>query len=84
MEDMHRRMAEVDVLVAPTRAPNLVTVSNLTGHPSLTLPSAVREDGTPVSLTFTGRLFDEAAILTLGKRFQDEVGLHLRRPPRFS
>ncbi len=84
MEEMHRRMAEVDVLVAPTRAPNLVTVSNLTGHPSLTLPSAVRENGTPVSLTFTGRLFDEAAILTLGKAFQDEVGFHLRRPPRFT
>jgi Asp-tRNA(Asn)/Glu-tRNA(Gln) amidotransferase A subunit family amidase len=84
MEDMHRRMEEVDVLVAPTRAPNLVTVSNLTGHPSLTLPSAVREDGTPVSLTLTGRLFDEASILTLGKAFQDEMGLHLRRPPEFS
>jgi Asp-tRNA(Asn)/Glu-tRNA(Gln) amidotransferase A subunit family amidase len=84
MEDMHRRMEQVDVLVAPTRAPNLVTVSNLTGHPSLTLPSAIREDGTPLSLTFTGGLFDEASILTLGKAFQDEVGLHLRRPPSFA
>ena len=31
-----------------------------------------------------GGLFDEASILTLGKAFQDEVGLHLRRPPSFA
>ena len=77
-------MADVDVFVGPTRAPNLTTVTNLTGHPSLTLRSGFREDGTPVSLTIVGGLYREADILTLGRAFQNEVGLYRRRPPRFS
>lgn len=84
MDDMAERMAGVDVLVAPTRAPGLVTATNLTGHPCLTLPSAFREDGTPVSLSLIGNLFQEAPILTLGKAFQDEVGVYRARPPLFS
>jgi len=84
MEAMAERMADVDVFVGPTRAPNLTTVTNLTGHPSLTLRSGFRADGTPVSLTIVGGLYREADILTLGRAFQNEVGLYRRRPPRFS
>jgi Asp-tRNA(Asn)/Glu-tRNA(Gln) amidotransferase A subunit family amidase len=84
MEAMAERMADVDVFVGPTRAPNLTTVTNLTGHPSLTLRSGFRADGTPVSLTIVGGLYREADILTLGRAFQNEVGLYRRRPPLFS
>jgi Asp-tRNA(Asn)/Glu-tRNA(Gln) amidotransferase A subunit family amidase len=84
MEDMARRMDGIDVLVTPTRAPGISTITNLTGHPSLTLRSGFRENGTPVSITLVGGLFGERHLLTLGKAFQDETGLHRSRPPLFS
>lgn len=84
MEDMARRMEGIDVLVTPTRAPGVSTVTNLTGHPSLTLRSGFRENGTPVSITLVGGLFGERHILTLGKAYQDETGLNRARPPLFS
>jgi Asp-tRNA(Asn)/Glu-tRNA(Gln) amidotransferase A subunit family amidase len=36
--------------------------------------------GTPVSLTFLGRLYGEAKMLALAKAYQDATDFHLRRP----
>jgi Asp-tRNA(Asn)/Glu-tRNA(Gln) amidotransferase A subunit family amidase len=36
--------------------------------------------GTPVSLTFLGRLYGEAALLTLARAYQEATGFHTRRP----
>jgi Asp-tRNA(Asn)/Glu-tRNA(Gln) amidotransferase A subunit family amidase len=73
----------VDVVVAPTFSSQLL-MSNLTGHPAVILPSGFRADGTPVSLTFLGKLFGEAELLLVAKAYQDATGWHLRRPPAVS
>ena len=54
-------MNTVDVIVTPTGAANLsqLVATNLTGHPAVILPNGFRDDGTPVSLTFLGGLFQE-------------------------
>jgi len=36
--------------------------------------------GTPLSLTFLGRLYGEAKLLALAKAYQDATGFHLRHP----
>ena len=36
--------------------------------------------GTPVSLTFLGRLYGEAALLTLARAYQEATGFHTKRP----
>lgn len=36
--------------------------------------------GTPVSLTFLGRLYGEAALLTLARAYQEATGFHRKRP----
>ncbi|HKQ96289.1 MAG TPA: amidase [Candidatus Polarisedimenticolia bacterium] len=36
--------------------------------------------GTPVSLTFLGRLYGEAALLTLARAYQEATGFHTRHP----
>src|SRR5690606_2074808 len=52
---------DVEVIVTPTSASghSQLVATNLTGHPAVILPHGFREDGTPVSLTFLGRLFGE-------------------------
>jgi Asp-tRNA(Asn)/Glu-tRNA(Gln) amidotransferase A subunit family amidase len=75
-------MKTVDVIVTPTGAANLsqLVATNLTGHPAVILPNGFREDGTPVSLTFLGGLFEEAKLLTVARAYQEATGFHLRHP----
>lgn len=43
MEIMHRVFASVDALVGPSFAGSMLTITNMTGHPSLTLPVGFEE-----------------------------------------
>ncbi len=72
-------MQRVDVIVAPTNGPQLIA-TNLTGHPAVILPHGFREDGTPVSLTFLGRLFGEEAMLRVAHAYQKATTHHLKHP----
>jgi Asp-tRNA(Asn)/Glu-tRNA(Gln) amidotransferase A subunit family amidase len=49
----------------------------------VTVPNGFEDDGTPVSISFIGKLFGEAELLAAAKAFQDATGFHLRRPPEF-
>ena len=75
-------MRTVDVIVTPTSAANLsqLVATNLTGHPAVIVPNGFRDDGTPVSLTFLGGLFEEAKVLAVARAYQDATGFHLRHP----
>jgi Asp-tRNA(Asn)/Glu-tRNA(Gln) amidotransferase A subunit family amidase len=72
-------MQKVDVIVAPTNGAQL-TATNLTGHPAVILPHGFRDDGTPVSLTFLGRLFGEEAMLRVAQAYQQATTFHLKHP----
>jgi Asp-tRNA(Asn)/Glu-tRNA(Gln) amidotransferase A subunit family amidase len=75
-------MRTVDVIVTPTGAANLsqLVATNLTGHPAVILPNGFRDDGTPVSLTFLGGLFEEGKLLAVARAYQDVTGFHLKHP----
>jgi len=75
-------MKTVDVIVTPTGASNLsqLVATNLTGHPAVILPNGFRDDGTPVSLTFLGGIFEEAKVMAVARAYQDETGFHLKHP----
>jgi Asp-tRNA(Asn)/Glu-tRNA(Gln) amidotransferase A subunit family amidase len=75
-------MKKVDVIVTPTNAANLaqLVATNLTGHPAVILPNGFRKDGTPVSLTFLGGLFEEGKLLAVANAYQRETGFHLVHP----
>jgi Asp-tRNA(Asn)/Glu-tRNA(Gln) amidotransferase A subunit family amidase len=73
-------MQRVDVIVAPTNSGQLLA-TNLTGHPAVILPNGFRDnDGTPVSLTFIGRLFGEESLLKVADAYQRATPHHLRHP----
>jgi Asp-tRNA(Asn)/Glu-tRNA(Gln) amidotransferase A subunit family amidase len=79
MEAMAKTFADVDVIVAPTGDPQVV-ITNLTGHPAIIVPNGFREKGTPVSLTFLGRLYGEAKMLAVARAYQEATGFHLQYP----
>jgi Asp-tRNA(Asn)/Glu-tRNA(Gln) amidotransferase A subunit family amidase len=83
MEAMDAAMDGIDVFITPSYGGSVLLTTNLTGHPAVTVPNGFTEEGTPVSISFIGRLFAEAELLRVAKAFQDATGHHLRHPPEF-
>jgi Asp-tRNA(Asn)/Glu-tRNA(Gln) amidotransferase A subunit family amidase len=80
IEAMDRTFADVDAVVTPPYAGGALLVTNLTGHPCVVLPHGFREDGTPTSLTFLGRLYGEDRLLAVARHYQEATGFHRRHP----
>jgi Asp-tRNA(Asn)/Glu-tRNA(Gln) amidotransferase A subunit family amidase len=80
MEAWRKLFSEVDVIVTPTSGSSQLVATNLTGHPAVILPNGFRENGTPVSLTFLGRLFDEATLCRVAMAYQNATDFHLAHP----
>jgi Asp-tRNA(Asn)/Glu-tRNA(Gln) amidotransferase A subunit family amidase len=80
MHDTDELMAGLDALVHPAGDDGPLLIGNLTGHPTVCAPSGFREDGTPRSIGFTGRLFDEARLLALVQAWQAGTEHHRKHP----
>jgi Asp-tRNA(Asn)/Glu-tRNA(Gln) amidotransferase A subunit family amidase len=80
MQAMAEIMSEIDAYICPSYGGDNLLLTNLTGHPSVVLPNGFREEGTPTSITFMGRLFGEAELLALARAYQEATDFHLRHP----
>jgi len=80
MRDLERRLAGVDVYVSPTFGGDNLLLTNLTGHPQICVPNGFRADGTPTSITFTGRLWRDDATIAVAHSFQRATDHHRRHP----
>lgn len=81
MQEMNELMRRIDLYVSPTYAGSNLLLTNLTGNPQVVFPDGFRaSDGTPVSLTFTGRLYGEEEILAVAAAFQKATDFHRKRP----
>jgi Asp-tRNA(Asn)/Glu-tRNA(Gln) amidotransferase A subunit family amidase len=77
MREMQTLMADLDAYIGGDD----LTLTNLTGHPTVVLPDGNRDDpGQPPSITFTGKLFGETELLALAHAYQQATGAHLRHP----
>ncbi|MDP7059865.1 MAG: amidase family protein, partial [Candidatus Marinimicrobia bacterium] len=63
---------------------NQTLITNLTGHPAISVPAGFDEKGRPTSIILVGNLYDETSILALAKKFQDATDFEDVRPPIFS
>jgi len=48
------------------------------------VPNGFNENGGPVSITFTGDLFDEGTIIKVAKAYQKATAFDEQHPPMFS
>ena len=83
IEAYHERTKDFDVIIAPSFGGNQLLMTNLTGHPCLVVPNGFNEQGGPTSISFLGKLFGEAALLALGKAYQDATQWDDMAPPLF-
>lgn len=83
IQEMQKLMERVDLYIAPSWEGDNLLLTNLTGHPCVVLPNGFSEKGTPTSISFLGRLFEEGKLIAFVKAYQDAAGFHKQHPPMF-
>ena len=70
-------------VVSPEAMPTLVRYTgptNLSGHPSITLPNGFNAEGLPLAMQLIGRQGDEATIMRAAAAYERATEWHKRRP----
>ncbi|HXG00292.1 MAG TPA: amidase, partial [Bacteroidota bacterium] len=80
IQEMAKLFEQVDLYVAPSLEGNNLLLTNLTGHPCVVVPNGFNDEGTPTSITFIGKLFDEGTLLACARAYQNAHDFHLRHP----
>ena len=83
IEEIHEIFKNYDVIIAPTFGGRQLLITNLTGHPVVTIPSGFDETGHPTSISFLGNLYQEGVITGFAHAFQKTSDIHLQIPPEF-
>ena len=83
MEMMIEVFREVDVYITPSLAGDSLLITNLTGHPQVVVPVGFTDEDSPHSISFVGRLNDEATLLTVARTYQDRTSWHKKTPPGY-
>ena len=76
-------MKNYDVLIVPTFFGSQLAITNLTGNPVVCMPTGFNNNGSPVSITLIGKLYDEATILATAKAYQDKTDFNKQHPAKF-
>ncbi|SFV34204.1 amidase [Thermoflavifilum thermophilum] len=84
MQQVDPSLNKYYAILVPTFAGQQLALTNLTGHPVVSVPDGFRANGTPTSFTLIGKLFGEAAILELAQQYQLKSGWYKHHPPLFS
>ncbi|MCR9015507.1 amidase [Aquiflexum gelatinilyticum] len=80
IEEMHRLIKDYDVVISPTFGGRQMLITNLTGHPVISVPNGFDKKGRPTSITLVGNYFDEAKILALAEAYQKRYQYHGKVP----
>jgi Asp-tRNA(Asn)/Glu-tRNA(Gln) amidotransferase A subunit family amidase len=80
IRDLEEALAGVRAIVHPSFASGLLPATNLGGQPTVVAPCGFADDGTPFSISFTGRLHADADVLALAMAWQTVSAHHTRHP----
>jgi Asp-tRNA(Asn)/Glu-tRNA(Gln) amidotransferase A subunit family amidase len=84
IEAYHQRTKDFDVIITPSFEGDQLLMTNLTGHPCLVVPNGFNEKGSPTSISFLGKLQGEAALITIGRAYQEATEWEEKQPPIFT
>jgi Asp-tRNA(Asn)/Glu-tRNA(Gln) amidotransferase A subunit family amidase len=85
VREMNEILKPLDVVIMPSfDGGDQLLATNLTGHPVVVVPNGFNREGSPVSISFLGNLFDEGKILAVAAIYQEATDFNLKRPDLFS
>lgn len=83
IQEMEAILEDYDLYIAPSFGGGNLLLTNLTGHPCVVLPNGFNDQGSPTSITFMGKLYDEATLLAVARAYQQATDWHKQHPPLF-
>ncbi|MDQ2721229.1 MAG: amidase [Bacteroidota bacterium] len=83
LQKVNEVIEKYDVIICPTWGGNQAAITNLTGHPAISIPTGFNKNNTPTSITLVGKLYDEATILAIAKVYQDATRWNKIHPGYF-
>ena len=83
MNQVNELMNDYDVIVTPSFGGSQLFATNLTGHPCVVLKNGYTENGSPTSISFIGKLFDEATLLGVARAYQEATDFDEDHPKGF-
>ncbi len=72
-----------DIIISPSFGKNQLLISNLTGHPAVSVPNGFDKKNTPTSITFLANHYQEDVLLSFVNLIQKETNYHFKKPPLF-
>ncbi|MEJ2634696.1 MAG: amidase [Calditrichia bacterium] len=82
IQKMADLMKNIDVYVAPSFSDDLL-LTNLTGHPCVVVPNGFNDKGSPTSISFIGRLYEEGTVLGVAQTYQNTTQFNKMHPALF-
>jgi len=83
MQKVNEVIEKYDVIICPTWVGNQASITNLTGHPAVSIPTGFNKNNSPTSITLVGKLYDEATLLAIAKVYQDATQWNKLHPAFF-
>jgi Asp-tRNA(Asn)/Glu-tRNA(Gln) amidotransferase A subunit family amidase len=83
IEKFHHLMNGFDFIIVPENGRHQSLLTNLTGHPAISIPTGVDRKGHPTSVVLIGNLYDEAPLLEAAYLFQQATDFEEKHPAFF-
>jgi len=85
MQKVNEVINQYDAIICPSRGDgNQSAITNLTGHPVVCVPDGFnKKSNTPTGISFVGKLYDEATILLVAKKYQEQTNWDETHPSLF-
>ncbi|MEY4931211.1 MAG: hypothetical protein RI909_1935 [Bacteroidota bacterium] len=83
IEKFNAIMKDYDFIAVPSDGRNQSLLTNLTGHPAISIPTGLDKEGHPTSVILIGNLYDDAPILEAAYIIQQATDFEDKRPPFF-
>jgi Asp-tRNA(Asn)/Glu-tRNA(Gln) amidotransferase A subunit family amidase len=83
VKEYYEKTKDFDVIVSPSFGGTQLLTTNLTGNPCIVVPNGFNTRQTPTSISFLGKLFGEAAVVSLARAYQEATEWDDKMPPAF-
>ncbi len=83
VQKVNEVIEKYDAIICPTWVGNQAAITNLTGHPAISMPTGFNKNHSPTGITLVGKLYDEATLLAVAKVYQDATQWNKMHPEFF-
>ncbi len=84
IERFNKIISDYDFIVVPANGKNQSLLTNLTGHPAISIPTGFDKKGHPTSIILIGNLYDEGPVLEAAFIIQQATDFEEKHPLYFS